>query len=257
MIKCIQDLGEWQNLRATFPSTHQIGFVPTMGNLHPGHLSLCHQSRRDNDLTVVSLFINPTQFNQEADFLHYPKTLEADLNLLQEAAVDYCLLPPAAQLYKDHYHYRVEEHAYAQALEGRCRPGHYTGVLTIVMKLFHLVKPHHAYFGEKDFQQFQLIQGMVDAFFMDIQVHVCPTIREPSGLAYSSRNTRLTPEEKIQATIFARLFHQPDLSIEAIREALVHAQIEVEYLEVHQNRRFAAVHIGQVRLIDNYSLAHP
>jgi pantoate--beta-alanine ligase len=253
MTKCIEDINEWRALRSTL-KTPRIGFVPTMGNLHAGHLSLCQQSKQENDLTMVSLFVNPTQFNQESDYLHYPKTLKADLQQLEALQVDYCMLPTVDQLYPDHYHYRIEENLHANQLEGKSRPGHYTGVLTVVMKLLQLVKPHQVYLGEKDFQQYQLIKNMVDAFFMDIQVHVGPTIREPSGLAYSSRNNRLSSEEKKQAEKFARIFHQPHKTIDDIQLELEQANIKLDYIETHQNRRFIAVYIGEVRLIDNYCI---
>lgn len=255
MTKCIESIQAWRTLRAELPSV-SIGFVPTMGNLHEGHLSLCKLSQQQNDLTVVSLFVNPKQFNQESDFLHYPKTLAADLEQLEALKVDYCILPTTEELYADNYHYRVEEIHDAKQLEGKSRPGHYTGVLTVVMKLFQLVKPQHAYFGEKDFQQYLLIKNMVAAFFMDVQVHVCPTIRETSGLAYSSRNHRLSPQEKKQAELFARIFHQPQKTIEEIQSELKQANIKLDYIETYHERRYAAVYIGEVRLIDNYCLGH-
>ncbi len=253
MTNCIESIHDWRALRATLKDA-SIGFVPTMGNLHAGHLSLCQQSSQENDLTVVSLFVNPTQFTQENDFLLYPNTLEADLKQLETMQVDYCILPTPEQLYHDHYLYRIEEHHDSNQLEGKSRLGHYTGVLTVVMKLFQLVKPHQAYFGEKDFQQYQLIKNMVSAFFMDIQVHVCPTIREPSGLAYSSRNNRLSLDEKKQAENFAHIFHQPHKPLDEIKLELEQANIKLDYIETYQERRFAAVYIGTVRLIDNYSL---
>ena len=137
-------------------------------------------------------------------------------------------------------------------MEGKHRPGHFTGVLTVVMKLLNLVKPTRVYFGEKDYQQFQLIHDMADAFFMDVDVRACPTIREPSGLACSSRNLRLTPKQRELADQFAKLFHQP-LPLNKILTQLKAREIDVDYLEEHNGRRFAAVHIGDVRLIDNYA----
>ena len=139
-------------------------------------------------------------------------------------------------------------------MEGKHRPGHFNGVLTVVMKLLQLTRPHKAYFGEKDYQQYLLIQEMVNAFFMDVEIKPCPTIREPSGLAYSSRNNRLNQEQKIVANQFANVFHQYDKSCERIAEELTALGITAEYVEEHQNRRFAAVVIGDIRLIDNYSV---
>lgn len=247
-------LAQWQTKRSTFPTALRVGFVPTMGNLHPGHLSLCRQSQQENDLTIASIFVNPTQFNQQTDYLLYPKTLDADLKMLEEIGVDYCLLPTADQLYPDEYQYRIDEHDFSKQLEGQFRPGHYTGVLTVVMKLFQLVKPHHAYFGEKDFQQYQLIKNMAQAFFMEVNVQVCPTVREQSGLAYSSRNNRLSPAEKQSAETFANIFHQPHKTLTAIQAELEQAKIQVEYIQTLHQRRFIAVNIGQVRLIDNYDV---
>jgi pantoate--beta-alanine ligase len=246
-------LDEWLAVRHSFDPSLSVGFVPTMGNLHPGHASLMAASKQANDLTVASLFINPTQFNRPDDFTHYPRTLEADLALLESQGVDYCLIPTEQSMYDDDYRYRVEETRESQQMEGLHRPGHFTGVLTVVMKLLNLVRPNMAYFGEKDYQQFLLIRDMVKAFFMPIRVQACPTIREASGLAYSSRNNRLTPPQRIQAETFARIFHQ-DKPILKIMEELKQERIFVEYLLEQDDRRFAAVMIGDVRLIDNYSL---
>ena len=167
-MKVIHSMGEWQQCRSEI-SGH-VGFVPTMGNLHQGHLALYQQSIKDNDITVASIFINPTQFNNDDDFTHYPRTLEADLALLDKEGVDYCLLPTKEMLYPDGYTYRLTETKLSNEMEGEHRPGHFDGVLTIVLKLFNLVKPSKAYFGEKDFQQYQLIKGMVSALFLDISV---------------------------------------------------------------------------------------
>ena len=165
-----QNLNEWQQVRTSSLNAQSIGFVPTMGNLHAGHASLFARSKQENDCAVASLFINPTQFNQPADFKHYPRTLDADLALLEQMGVDHCLLPDEQAMYRDGYRYQLDENQLAHQMEGRQRPGHFTGVLTVVMKLLNLVKPTQAYFGEKDYQQLQLIRGMVDAFFMDITI---------------------------------------------------------------------------------------
>jgi len=252
-MRIYHDMTEWSRLRQTLPSDLSLGFVPTMGNLHRGHASLFQRSIKDNDATVVSLFINPTQFNRADDFTHYPRTLEDDLELLTQAGVDYCLLPTEQVMYTDGYHYQIQENHQSQCLEGTARPGHFTGVLTVVMKLLQLAKPHRAYFGEKDYQQFQLIRDMVNAFFMNIDIEVCPTIRETSGLAYSSRNNRLTPEQRQIADQFATIFHK-DQSCEHTIAELEALGVTVNYVEDHRDRRFAAVTIGDIRLIDNYAL---
>jgi pantoate--beta-alanine ligase len=252
-MKIFKSLSEWQATRNQLDSALSIGFVPTMGNLHAGHASLFERSVAENDLTVSSLFINPKQFNQVEDFIHYPKTLDEDIHLLSELGVNYCIVPEEQSMYQDGYRYQVNENAESLSLEGAHRPGHFTGVLTIVMKLLNLAKPSRAYFGEKDYQQFKLIHGMAKAFFMDVEVICCKTIREPSGLAYSSRNNRLTTDEKITAASFASALRQP-LAIPDLKKQIEALGIDVEYIEDHDNRRYAAVKIGAVRLIDNVEL---
>lgn len=244
----------WLAVRHELPTHLSLGFVPTMGNLHQGHLSLVANSQVENDKTVVSLFINPTQFNQRDDFEHYPRTLDDDLNKLREQGVDFCLIPNESMMYPDQYNYHLQETKLATRMEGKHRPGHFNGVLTVVMKLFNLVKPHRAYFGEKDYQQLALIRGMVSAFFLEIDIKSCPTVREPSQLALSSRNSRLSLEEKILADTFATRFHQKEVRCEDIRDQLEALGIQVDYIEEQLNRRFAAVKIGEVRLIDNYAI---
>ncbi|PJD93546.1 MAG: pantoate--beta-alanine ligase [Legionella sp.] len=254
-MQIIHSITQWRNIRNQISSDLSVGFVPTMGNLHSGHASLYELSRRDNDLSVASIFINPTQFNQIEDYQQYPKTLDDDLALLQNMGVDYCLLPDETSMYPDGYRYRIEETLHSLPLEGLKRPGHFHGVLTVVMMLFQLVKPHRAYFGEKDYQQYVLIRDMINAFFLDINITLCPTIREKSGLAYSSRNNRLSPAERQLAEQFAGLFHQ-NKSCAEISAALTQLGIKVDYIEEHDQRRFAAVYIGAIRLIDNYAISN-
>lgn len=250
-MKIFSNPDEWRSVRKTLPATLSIGFVPTMGNLHVGHASLLETSKQQNDITVASIFVNPTQFNQAADFTGYPRTLDDDLKILDNSGVDYVLLPDEQGMYADNYRFQINETSYSCQMEGLHRPGHFTGMLTVVMKLLNLAKPHRAYFGEKDFMQLQLIRDMASTFFMDIEIIGCPTIREDSGLAFSSRNNRLTPEQKHLANQFARIFHQP-VSCDQITAELENIGIEVEYIEEHEGRRFAAVRIGDIRLIDNY-----
>ena len=251
-MQIFDDLNEWQRVRQSLPTHLSLGFVPNMGNLHRGHTSLFVTSRQENDRTIASIFVNPTQFNRADDLAHYPRTLEADLELLTKTGVDYCLLPTENAIYKDEYHYQLQENKQSLLMEGKQRPGHFTGVLTVVMKLFNLTKPHRAYFGEKDYQQLQLIRDMVAAFFMDIDIIPCPIIRETSGLAFSSRNNRLNQNERKLADQFAKIFHQPNVSNEQLIAELNDLGLEVEYLEKHQGRRLVAVKIGIIRLIDNY-----
>ncbi len=238
-------------MRKALPADLSIGFVPTMGNLHIGHGSLFTTSRQENDCTIASVFINPAQFNQQADFKHYPRTLDEDLELLASTGVDYCLLPDEKAIYADGFRYQIDENQYSKQMEGLHRPGHFKGVLTVVMKLLNLAKPTRAYFGEKDYMQLQLIRDMSTAFFMDIDIITCPTVRESSGLAFSSRNGRLNPTQRALADRFAHIFHQNVTCYQIISE-LKGIGVEVEYIEEHEGRRFAAVQIGNVRLIDNY-----
>jgi pantoate--beta-alanine ligase len=254
-MEVFETLAQWISCRATLPAHHSLGFVPTMGNLHKGHSSLLKRSKAENDATIASLFINPTQFNNASDFANYPKTLENDLKLMEEVGVDFCILPREADIYPAGYRYRIQESPLAQTMEGLHRPGHFDGMLTIVMKLLQLTKPTRAYFGEKDYQQYLLVQGMCHDFFLNVDIIPCPTIREHSGLAYSSRNALLSPSQKNQAEQFAQIFHQTHQSCEAIIQELRSLGIEVEYIEEAQGRRFAAVKIGSVRLIDNYLLS--
>ena len=248
-----QQINIWRTARAEMPLHTPIGFVPTMGNLHAGHMALIQQSLHENKKTVVTLFVNHTQFNQAADFTKYPRTLAEDIKKLEQAGVDYCLIPNQSDIYPDDYAYQVHENKNSLLLEGEHRPGHFTGVLTVVMKLFNLVKPTRVYFGEKDFQQLSLIQGMIDTFFLDIELRACPTVRESSSLALSSRNHLLSPAGHKQADAFAKTFHNAT-SCEQARADLTKIGVLIEYIEDHQGRRFAAVQIDKVRLIDNYPI---
>ncbi|MBA2650593.1 MAG: pantoate--beta-alanine ligase [Legionella sp.] len=253
-MQLFERLEDWIVFRNTLPKEHTLGFAPTMGNLHAGHASLFLASKSENTYTVSSLFINPTQFNQKDDFTHYPRTLDDDINLMAASGVDFCILPTEKAMYPDDFHYQIHENKISQYLEGHHRPLHFQGVLTVVMKLLNLVQPHRAYFGEKDYQQYLLIKGMVKAFFLPVEVKACKTIREPSGLPYSSRNNRLSEDEKQLAYTFAKTFHQSDKPCTIITEELRAQGIKVDYIEERKNRRFAAVHIGKVRLIDTYEL---
>lgn len=251
-MQIINTVVDWQILRRQMPPTVSLGFVPTMGNLHLGHQSLLQICRNNNDLSVASIFVNPTQFDRSADFKHYPKTLEADLTLLEDIGVDYCFLPDTQSLYPEGFRYRITEHDKSVHLEGAKRPGHFSGVLTVVMMLLQIIKPHRSYFGEKDYQQYQLIRDMAKSFFLDGDIIACPTIRESSGLAFSSRNNRLSPEQRVLAEQFALIFHQ-NKSCTDITQELCDLGIKVDYIEDYDQRRFAAVYLGDIRLIDNYA----
>ena len=248
MTRVISSLAEWRALRPELAGP--VGFVPTMGALHEGHLSLFRRCREECATVVGSLFVNPTQFDDPGDLARYPRDLEADLALLDPVGVDVLLTPEVDELYPDGYRYRVSEAELSRLLCGTSRPGHFDGVLTVVLKLLNLVQPARAYFGEKDFQQLLLIQGMSRAFFLDVEVVGCPIVRDPDGLALSSRNALLTEEGRRAAVAFARILREgPDA--ESVRRALSREGIQVDYIEERLGRRFGAVRVSGVRLIDN------
>jgi pantoate--beta-alanine ligase len=193
-----------QVLRTARAAGKVIGLVPTMGALHEGHLSLVRTSVTACDLTVVTIFVNPTQFGPSEDFARYPRTLEADLQTLGRERADIVFAPTADQVYRAGFSTYVDPPDVAKPLEGRCRPGHFRGVATIVLKLFHLIPADMAFFGQKDYQQARVIQAMVEDLDVPIRVVVCPTIREPDGLAMSSRNRYLNATERQQALALSR-----------------------------------------------------
>jgi pantoate--beta-alanine ligase len=245
---------KWQASRLTqLRRGLTLGFVPTMGALHEGHLSLVRRSRAENASTLVSIFVNPTQFDDPADLARYPRTIEDDLATLAAAGVDHVLLPRAADLYPDDYRYRVSENRLSTVLEGSHRPGHFGGVLTVVLKLLQLAAAERAYFGEKDWQQLLLIRGMAEAFFLRTAIIGCPTIREPDGLAMSSRNRRLPSTDRVTAgRFFETLSAAPTATIAG--RNLRALGFVVDYVEDCDGRRLGAVRLGEVRLIDNVSL---
>lgn len=230
-----------------------LGFVPTMGALHDGHLSLVRRSRAENDRSVVSIFVNPTQFDDPEDMARYPRTLEADVAALQAEGADFVLVPRAAELYRDDYRYRVSELTFSKVLEGAHRPGHFDGVLTVVLKLLQIASAERAYFGEKDWQQLGLVQGMAEAFFLPTTIVPCRTVRQADGLALSSRNARLSAADRARASIFYNTLSSASTAEEAIRQ-LHAAGFVVDYVEDRDGRRLGAVRIDGVRLIDNVPL---
>ncbi|HWA25735.1 MAG TPA: pantoate--beta-alanine ligase [Lacunisphaera sp.] len=242
---------DWRKARAALPGT-SLGFVPTMGALHTGHRALLARARADNDCVVLSIFVNPTQFNDPADLAKYPRTLEADL-AMAAGLVDHVIVPTAAEMYPDNYHYRVTENSQSRRMEGAHRPGHFDGVLTVVLKLLNLVQPKRAYFGEKDWQQLQLVRGMVQALLLPVEIVACPTEREPDGLALSSRNRRLPPAARERAPQFSKILRTAP-SAEAATAALQEAGFKVDYVADEAGRRLGAIHVDNVRLIDNVRL---
>jgi pantoate--beta-alanine ligase len=252
--RTFDDLSTWRDeRRAQIGAGVTLGFVPTMGALHEGHLSLVQQSRRDNDRTLVSIFVNPTQFDEPADLEAYPRTLAPDLKLLQTTGVDYVLLPSAEELYADGFRYRVSECDLSTVLEGAHRPGHFTGVLTVVLKLLNIASADRAYFGEKDWQQLRLVRAMAEAFFLPTTIVACPTVREASGLALSSRNSRLHGKDREHAAHLHRILTTASTSDQAV-DGLTAAGFAVDYVEDRDDRRLAAVRFRGVRLIDNVPL---
>jgi pantoate--beta-alanine ligase len=251
-MRVAREAGELKEARLALGG--RIGFVPTMGALHEGHASLLRRARAECDATVLSIFVNPTQFNNPDDLAKYPATLEADLEMARKEGVELAFAPRYDALYPDGYRYRVSESGLSAALCGACRPGHFDGVLTVVMKLFNLVRPDRAYFGEKDYQQYLLVKGMAEAFFMGLEIVPCATVREADGLAMSSRNRRLSPGDRERAALLPLALREaPTATAAAAR--LEAAGFLVDYVEDREGRRLAAASLGGTRLIDNVMLA--
>lgn len=224
-----------------------------MGALHEGHQALIRKSIEQNNISVVSIFVNKTQFNDSNDFENYPNLFEKDMDVLRRNKVDYLYYPDYQDIYPDNYQFRVFENDYSKLLCGKSRSGHFEGVLTVVMKLLNIITPNKAYFGEKDYQQYKLIEKMCEAFFLDIEVVPCPTVREHDGLAMSSRNLLLTKEQRALASQFPKLLasgHHPSV----IANKLKQLGFIVDYISDIDQRRFGAVYLGKVRLIDNVEL---
>lgn len=230
-----------------------IGFVPTMGALHDGHLSLLREARKNSDVVIASIFVNPTQFNNPQDFINYPNTLRTDIALLEKESVDIAFTPNSDDMYADGKTYFVHETTNAEELCGKTRPGHFDGVLTVMMKLLQVTQANKVFMGEKDYQQLYLIQNMAKAFFIPTEIIGCATVRDSEGLALSSRNKRLNPEGLDKAHFFAKTLKQNE-TLEKISSTLEQNNIRVDYLEEKYGRRFAAVFIDDVRLIDNVQL---
>lgn len=246
-----RNLAEWRAARGAL-AAQSVGFVPTMGVLHAGHRALLERARTENGWVVLSIFVNPTQFNDPADLAKYPRTLEADL-AVAAGLVDHVIVPEAAELYPDNFTYRVTEDSLSRRLEGAHRPGHFDGVLTVVLKLLNLVQPTRAYFGEKDWQQIRLVEGMAQSLFLPVEIIACPTEREPDGLALSSRNRRLSPAARVRAAEFPRILRTA-LTTKAAASELEAAGFEVDYVADEAGVRFGAIRTENVRLIDNVRL---
>jgi pantoate--beta-alanine ligase len=226
-----------------------IGLVPTMGAFHEGHLSLFRAAREECDLVVVSLFVNPAQFAAGEDLDRYPRDEERDARLAEDAGVDVLFVPAPDEIYPPGFQTWVEVEELGGILEGEFRPGHFRGVATVCLKLFNLVRPDRAYFGQKDAQQAAVIRQMVRDLGLDLEIRLCPTVRDPDGLALSSRNAYLSPEERRRALSLPR-------ALEAHDPALLDG-LEVDYFETadfEPRVLAAAVRVGKTRLIDNVVL---
>ncbi len=251
MIK-LSSLAEAIELGRTYSGS--LGFVPSLGGLHQGHQKLIEQALVENDEVVVSLFLNPIQFDSKKDLESYPGTLEADLKFLKKLGVHKVWTPGVDEIYpKTKPQFIVQHQEYREILCAKARPGHLDGVLTIVLKLLLALKPNKAYFGEKDFLQLRLIEDMVHDFYLQTEIIEVPTHRTKEGVAYSTRNSKLSPEGYKKAVLFAELLRSVS-DISGLEKELISHNIEIDYLEEHFKNRFAAVFIEGVRLIDHQEL---
>ena len=233
-----------------------VGLVPTMGGLHEGHLSLLRAARAECDTVVMSLFVNPAQFGDERDLASYPRDEARDLALAEEAGVDLVFAPTVQEMYPPGFQTWVEVTELGSVLEGEHRPGHFRGVATVVLKLLSIVRPDHAYFGQKDAQQAELVRRMIEDLALEIELHVLPTVRDADGLALSSRNARLSPEERKRALARPRALATKDRDA-ALAELARSNGLVVDYVEVadfHPRILAGAVRVGSTRLIDNVVL---
>lgn len=276
-MKVVHTIKDLQNELSAYRNVGKsIGLVPTMGALHRGHSSLVERAVAENDIVVVSIFVNPTQFNDKNDLKNYPRTLEADCALLEGVGAGIAFAPTVEEMYPEP---DTREFSFAPldtVMEGACRPGHFNGVAQIVSKLFYAVEPDRAYFGEKDFQQLAIIREMVRRLNMDLQIIGCPIVRESDGLALSSRNTLLSPEEReraltISRTLFASLSYAKEYSLAAtksfVEDAINNTEgLKLEYYQIVDGNTLQsikewsdsdyavgciALFCGNVRLIDN------
>lgn len=277
-MKRIYTEAEWKSLRfGLFQENKSLGFVPTMGALHQGHLDLVAESLSQTDYTLVSIFVNPTQFNSHEDFQNYPNTLEADLALLDSKGVDAVFLPSTDTLYPKPPQLSIDFGHLSRVLEGKFRPGHFNGVGLVVAKLFHIIQPTVAFFGQKDLQQVAVIRRLVFDFSFDLDLVVVPTRREIDGLAMSSRNLRLDPQERTIAPLLYSGMQEvkqhllsgmswKEVKANFLKQLAAQKQLSIEYLELVHPETFEiyetfsplgpcsiclAAYVGKIRLIDN------
>ncbi len=267
-----------QNHLSEVAKNRTIGFVPTMGALHAGHVSLVKESVETCDFTVVSIFVNPTQFNNASDLEKYPRDFDKDISLLEETAETIVFAPTVDEMYPEgHEAKRMELGRVAEIMEGEFRPGHFDGVVEVVYRLFEIIEPTHSFFGEKDLQQLSIIQRMVKEFNVPVNVVGCETHRLPGGLAASSRNKRLTEDQKEKALILYQSLDRvrsekgqygPREAREKVIEWFETSELELEYIEFVDATTFEdvadwtsnthgciAAYAGEVRLLDNISMA--
>jgi len=248
-VKTLRGIDE---LRAALPR-EGVGLVPTMGALHAGHVALFEAARRENDVVVASIFVNPAQFGAAEDFERYPRDEEADAALAESNGVDYLFVPAVGEMYPESFETWVEVEGVSQGLEGDARPGHFRGVATVCLKLFNIVRPDRAYFGQKDAQQVEVLRRMIRDLNLDVELRVLPTVRDADGLALSSRNGLLSPQEREAALALPRALATGD---PARARALLDG-LDVDYVEVapfDPPTLAGAVRVGSVRLIDNVPL---
>jgi pantoate--beta-alanine ligase len=276
-MKIIQTVAEMR--KELKKQTGTIGFVPTMGFLHQGHLSLVERARKENDVVVLSIFVNPLQFGPNEDYDRYPRDLDRDAGLAEKAGVDFIFHPDVKEMYPEAPLTQVDVKQITERLCGKSRPGHFAGVATVVSKLFHIIQPDRAYFGLKDAQQVAVIEQMVRDLHFPVTIVPCPIVREEDGLAMSSRNVYLSPEEREQALVISQALQQAKERVEKgelveARDVIrfISEQIEtrplarIEYVEAVSYPKLepverldrppvlvaVAVHFGKTRLIDNF-----
>ena len=281
MAKWIKSIDEMQKISKVYKKNGKtIGFVPTMGYLHEGHISLIRCAKRENDIVIVSIFVNPIQFGENEDLDKYPRDIKRDLTICNNEGVDIVFNPSYEDMYPEGFQTYVVVEELTKGLCGDYRPGHFKGVTTVVTKLFNIVKPDRAYFGKKDYQQFKVIQRMVKDLNMDVEVIGCPLIREEDGLAMSSRNKYLSPEERESALSLSRalfrakeMFEEGERSAEKLKEEMERIILsyphvkEIQYIEIVDPETLKpkkeaergdvialAVFVGDTRLIDNIEL---
>ena len=257
VLRSLKELNEFVSKKKQ--TRKKIGFVPTMGFLHAGHISLIHLSKAQTDITIASIYVNPSQFNDAQDYEKYPKDEVKDLELLKKGLCDAVFIPKQNEIETIKTYKSIDFGGLDEMMEGMFRSGHFEGVVEVVSRLFKVVNPDKAFFGEKDFQQLQIIKRMVDQLKFSIEIIGCPIIREPNGLAMSSRNVRLSREGRDKACfVYSTLNDFTEHKRQFFEKKLLESGFKLEYLEEHdfgdQKRRFIAGVFKNVRLIDNIQI---